>query len=134
MEAEDRILQYLKSSHGKGIFAEAEYRALHHAMTELIWLKILMRELGFGLEKPMVLYCDNTLTIEIANNPIQHDKTKHIEVDRHFIKDNIVNGINTMLHIKRANQLADMMTHAISSKDFHTSLSKLGMCDIYPPT
>lgn len=52
---------------------EAEYRALHHAMTQLICLKILMKELGFGPMKPMVLYCDNTTTIKIANIPIQHD-------------------------------------------------------------
>ncbi|CAL9003822.1 unnamed protein product [Prunus brigantina] len=52
---------------------EAEYRALHHAMTQLIWLKILMKELGFGPMKPMVLYCDNTATIKIANIRIQHD-------------------------------------------------------------
>ncbi|CAL2239544.1 unnamed protein product [Prunus armeniaca] len=80
--------------------AEAKYGAHHHAMTELIWLKILMKELGFGPEKHMVMYCDNTAAIEIANNPIQHDITKHIEVDRHFIKDNIVNDIITVPHIK----------------------------------
>ena len=62
--------------------AEAEYRALHHATTELTWLRILFSELEFGPKKPMLLFCDNTTTIEIANNPVQHDRTKHIELDR----------------------------------------------------
>ena len=50
--------------------AEAEYRALHHATTELTWLRILLGELGYGPQKPMVLFCDNTATIKIANNPV----------------------------------------------------------------
>ena len=53
--------------------AEAEYRALHYATIKLAWLKILLKELGFGPKKSMVLYCDNTATIEIANDPVQHD-------------------------------------------------------------
>ncbi|XP_025013471.2 sterol 3-beta-glucosyltransferase UGT80A2 isoform X3 [Ricinus communis] len=114
--------------------AEAEYRALHHATTELAWLKILLKELGFGPKKPMVLYCDNTAAIEIANNPVQHDRTKHIEVDRNYIKDNLDSGMIEVPYIKSADQLADMMTHAVTSGSFYASLSKLGMCDIYAPT
>ena len=50
--------------------AEVEYRDFHHATTELAWLKILLKELEFGPKKPMVVYCDNTAAIEIANNPV----------------------------------------------------------------
>ena len=114
--------------------AEAEYRALHHAITELTWLRILLSEIGFGPKKPMVLFCDNTAAIEIANNPVQHDRTKHIELDRNYIKENLDSGKIKIPYIKSADQLADIMTHAVASGPFYTSLSKLGMSDIYAPT
>ena len=114
--------------------AEAEYRALHHATTELSWLNILLSELGFGPEQPMTLFCDNKAAIDIANNPVQHDRTKHVELDRNYIKDNLDSGKIKVPYIKRADQLADVMTHAVPSGPFCTVLSKLGMCDIYAPT
>ena len=82
----------------------------------------------------MVLFCDNTTTIEIANNLVQHDRTKHIELDRNYIKGILDFGQITIPYIKSANQLADIMTHAIARGPFYASLSKLGMSDIYAPT
>lgn len=114
--------------------AEAEYRALHHATTELTWLKLLLSELGFGPDKPMLLFCDNTAAIKIANNPVQHDRTKHVELDRNYIKDNLDSKNIEVPYIKRVEQLADVMTHGVASGPFHTMLSKLGMRDIYAPT
>ena len=87
--------------------AEAEYHALHHATTKLTWLRILLSELGFGPKKSMVLFCDNTIAIEIANNLVQHDITKHIELNRNYNKDNINSGQITISYIKSVNQLAD---------------------------
>lgn len=72
---------------------EAQYRALHLATTELTWLRILLSEFGFGLKKPMVLFCDNTTNIEIANNLVQYDRIKPIELDRTYIKDNLDYGM-----------------------------------------
>lgn len=114
--------------------AEAEYRALHHANTELTWLNILLTELWFGSEKPMTFFCDNMAAIEITNNPVQHDRTKHVELDRNYIKDNLDTGRIKVPYIKSANHLANMMTHAVPNGPFYLVLSKLGMCDIYAPT
>ena len=114
--------------------AKVEYRALHHAITKLTWLRILLSKLGFGLKKPMVLFCDNTIAIEIANNSVQHDQTKHIELDRNYIKDKLVFGIIKVPYIKSANQMADMRTHVVTNGPYYTSLSKFGICDIYAPT
>lgn len=113
---------------------EAEYHALHHGIIELTWLRILLSDLGFSSEKPMTLFCGNTVAIEIANNPVQDDRTKHIELDRNYIKDNLDSGRIKVSYIKSADHLADIMTHGISGGPFCTTLSKLGMCDIYAPT
>ncbi|CAN6579818.1 unnamed protein product [Malus baccata var. baccata] len=69
--------------------AEAEYRRMAHGICELLWLRILLIEIGFKPELSMVLYCDNQAVREIANNPVKHDRTKHVEVDRHFIKEKL---------------------------------------------
>ena len=82
----------------------------------------------------MVLFCDNTTTIEIANNPVQHDRTKHIELDRNYFEDNLDSGQITIPYIKSADQLVDIMTHVVASGPFYASLSKLGMSDIYAST
>ncbi|XP_071902889.1 uncharacterized protein [Coffea arabica] len=114
--------------------AEAEYRAMHHAITELSWLKILLKEIGFSPKGSMVLFCDNMAAIKIANNPIQHDRTKHVEIDRNYIKDNLDFGTIEIPYTRSSDQLADIMTHAVISSLFNASLSKLGICDIYAPT
>ena len=72
--------------------AEAEYRVIALGICELLWLKRLLGELKITTKGPMKLYCDNKAAINISNNPIQHDQTKHIEIDRHFIKEKLENG------------------------------------------
>lgn len=74
----------------------------------------------------MALFCDNTTVIEI----VKHAQTKHIELDKNYIKDNLDSGIK-VLHIKCVNQLANIMIHSITGDSFHTPLSKLNMRDIY---
>ena len=82
----------------------------------------------------MVLFCDNTAPIEIANNHVQHDRTKHVKLDRNYIKDKLDSGMIKVPHIKSGDQLVDMITHAVTSGPFYASLSKLDMCDNYAPT
>ena len=66
---------------------EAEYRAIALGICELLWLKRLLGELKITTKGPMKLYCDNKEAINISNNPLQHDRTKHIEINQHFIKE-----------------------------------------------
>jgi|UniRef100_A0A2N9GH69 hypothetical protein len=113
---------------------EAEYRAISDVVCELLWLRILMGELGFNLEKPVNLYCDNKAAISIAHNPVQNDRTKHVEVDRHFIKEKLTNGIISVPFVKFEDQLADILTKTVSSRVFYSTLFKLGIRDIYAPT
>ncbi|KAI5326840.1 hypothetical protein L3X38_035914 [Prunus dulcis] len=79
----------------------------------------------------MELYCDNQAARETTNNLVQHDRTKHVEVDRHFIKEKLVDKLIDIPFVKSQEQLADVLTHAVSAKVFHDLLDKLGIKDIY---
>ena len=69
--------------------AESEFRVIAQGLCELLWLKIILDDLRIKWDGPMKLYYDNKLTINIVHNPIQHDRTKHTEIDRHFIKEKL---------------------------------------------
>ncbi|CAL2251911.1 unnamed protein product [Prunus armeniaca] len=80
------------------------------------------------------LHCDNQSAFEIANNLVQHDRTKHVEVDRHFIKEKLEHKLIFIHFVHSSEQLADMLTHAVSKHRFEDSLDKLGITDIYTST
>ena len=82
----------------------------------------------------MNLFCDNKVAIDISHNPVQHDRTKHVEVYRHFIKQNLGAMIIRFSFVKFEDQLADILTKVVCSKSFYNSLGKLGIRDIYAPT
>jgi hypothetical protein len=111
--------------------AEAEFRAMAHGICELLWLKILLKELGYDCNESMSLYCDNKAAINIAHNPVQHDRTKHIEIDRHFIKEKLRAGLICIPYVKSGEQLADILTKGVSNNVLHSALCKLGMRDIF---
>jgi hypothetical protein len=69
--------------------AEAEFRGMVKGICELLWLQRLLTELSFEPTSEMKLFCDNKAAIDIFHNPVQYDRTKHIEVDRHFIREKI---------------------------------------------
>jgi hypothetical protein len=114
--------------------AEAEYRAMALGVSELMWTRSVLAELGFPPTGPMKLLCDNKAAICIAHDPVQHDRTKHIEIDRHFIKEKISSGLRCTPYVKTGDQLADVLTKGLSSKVFILIISKLGMIDIFAPT
>lgn len=81
------------------------------------------------------MFCDNKSAIQIAQNPFQHNRTKHIEVDRHFIKEKLEEKIICFLHVKSEDQLTtDMLTKTVSKIPFNSSLDKLDIKDIYLST
>ena len=114
--------------------AEAEFRAVAHGICELLWLNKLLEELKIIIDVPMKLYCDNKAAINIAHNPVHHDRTKHVEVDRHFIKEKIESGLICMTFVPTTKQLADILTKGLHKSSFESLTSKLGMIDIFEPT
>jgi hypothetical protein len=111
--------------------AEAEYRATAHDVSEGLWLRRLLLELGLFEDKLIMLYCDNKATINIANNSIQHDRTKHVEIDRHFIKDKLDEGIMCMSFVGIKEQITDVFTKGLSITDFSNVIDKMSMINIY---
>ena len=113
--------------------AEAEFRAMSQGICELLWIKILLRDLNIMSLDSMRLYCDNKAAISIAHNPVQHDRTKHVEIDRHFIKEKLSSGVICTPFVKSSEQLADVFTKGLGSRPHHYILSKLDMRDIFAP-
>ena len=105
-----------------------------HGVCELLWLRNVLRDLGVKSKCAMQLYCDNKAAIDISQNPVQHDRTKHVEVDRHFIKEKLDAKIIRFPFVPTEEQLADILIKGVSKKAFYDSLSKLGMVDVYAPT
>lgn len=78
--------------------AEAKFRAIVYGICEVLWLRILLEELKMSNDEPMKLFCDNKTAISICHNLVHHNRTKHVEVDRHFIKEKIENGVIGDMH------------------------------------
>ncbi|WKA13210.1 hypothetical protein VitviT2T_030537 [Vitis vinifera] len=113
---------------------EAEFRGMALGLCEALWLRLLLQDLGYLSRQPIRLFCDNKAACDIAHNPVQHDRTKHVEVDRFFIKEKLDDKIVELPNIRSEDQLADILTKVVSSQVFSKFLDKLGMCDIYAPT
>ena len=97
--------------------AEAEYRAMALSVSEMIWMKDLLSELRVWRNNLLVLHCDNKSAINIANNPVQHDRTKHVEIDRFFIKEKLDGRILKLEYIKSGEQLADCFTKGLGPSE-----------------
>ena len=103
---------------------ETEFRAMAQGICELLWLKIILEDLRIKSDNPMRLYCDNKSAISIAHNPVQHDRTKHIEVDRHFIKETLDSGLICTLYVPSQDNLSDILTKGLKSNYFESIVSK----------
>ncbi|XP_019085563.1 PREDICTED: uncharacterized protein LOC109126461 [Camelina sativa] len=113
--------------------AEAEYRAMRKLTNELTWLKALLKDLGVDSKKQITIHCDNEAVIHIATNSVFHERTKHIEVDCHKVREKIEEGVILPCHTRSQDQLADIFTKAACPKVCGHIHSKLGLVDITRP-
>jgi hypothetical protein len=107
---------------------EAEYRSLASGAAELSWIRQVLCDLGLFLPSAPLIWCDNTSALALASNPVFHGRTKHIEVDYHFIRERVVRGDLKLQFISTEDQLADVFTKALPSPRFHRLCSKLLIC------
>lgn len=92
---------------------EAEYRAMTNNTAELTWLTYILTDLCISLSHPPVLYCDNISALYMAINPVFHARSKHIELDYHFVRERVVLGLLVTKHVSSANQVADIFTKPV---------------------
>ncbi|WOH00046.1 hypothetical protein DCAR_0519402 [Daucus carota subsp. sativus] len=111
--------------------AEAEYRSMAAITCELKWLKGLLLSLGVHHTKAIKLFCDSQSALHIAKNPIFHERTKHIEVDYHYVRDAISDGLIDPSYVHTNTQLADVFTKALGRSQFEFLIRKLG---VFTPT
>src|SRR3954464_7538614 len=81
--------------------------------------------------EPLQLWCDNKSAINIANNSIQHDCTKHVEIDRFFIKNQLNSGALQLKYVKSGEQLADCLAKGLGPRGYEEFCNKMGMVNIY---
>lgn len=106
--------------------AEAEYRGVANAVSEATWLRTLLLEMKIPVQRATVVYCDNISTIYMSSNPVKHQRTKHVEIDIHFVREKVAIGEIRVLHVPTAQQFADIFTKGLSSPlflEFRNSLS-----------
>jgi hypothetical protein len=107
---------------------EAEYVAAGQCCAQLLWMRQTLLDFGFNLSK-FPLLCDNESAIRVADNPVEHSRTKHIDIRHHFLRDHQQKGDIDIYHISTENQLADIFTKPLDEKTFCRLRSELNVLD-----
>lgn len=107
--------------------AESEYRALAQASAEITWVESLLKEIKLQPASPPILWCDNLSASALASNPVYHARTKHIELDIHFVRDKVLEGKLKIQYIPSSDQTADLLTKPLAHSRFLFLKDKLGV-------
>ncbi|KAJ9542601.1 hypothetical protein OSB04_029107 [Centaurea solstitialis] len=107
---------------------EAEYVAAASCCSQVLWMRTQLRDYGYNFNH-IPIYCDSKSAIAITCNPVQHTRTKHIDIRYHFIKDHVKRGTIELYFVNPEYQLADLFTKPLDEKRFNFLISKLGMFD-----
>uniref|UniRef100_A0A2N9GGD9 Reverse transcriptase Ty1/copia-type domain-containing protein n=1 Tax=Fagus sylvatica TaxID=28930 RepID=A0A2N9GGD9_FAGSY len=111
---------------------EAEYRALADTTAELLWLRWLLQDLGIDCSTAVPIHCDNRSAIQIAHNDVFHERTKHIEIDCHFVRHHLLQGTLQLRSVSSQDQLADIFTKPMPPGRFRDLISKLKLVSVHP--
>jgi hypothetical protein len=108
--------------------AEAEYRDVANGVAEVTWLRQLLLELQAPLSRCTLVYYDNISAVYLSNNPVQHQRTKHVEIDLHFVREKVAIGQVCVLHVPTTSQFTDVFTKGLPSSVFEEFRSNLNIC------
>ncbi|KAL0305526.1 UNVERIFIED_CONTAM: Retrovirus-related Pol polyprotein from transposon RE2 [Sesamum radiatum] len=112
--------------------AEAEYRAMAATVCELQWISFLLRDLCVPVATPIPFWCDNQAALHITANPVFHERTKHLDIDCHVVRDQYKAGFISPSFVSSKLQLADLFTKTLPAISFTSLLSKLGLLRLHP--
>ncbi|KAJ9547656.1 hypothetical protein OSB04_020199 [Centaurea solstitialis] len=98
--------------------AEAEYRGIANVVAEAAWLRNLLLDLSCPLSRATIVFCDNVSAMYLASNPVQNQRTKHVEIDLHFVRERVAIGHVRVLHVPSAYQYADIFIKGLPSSLF----------------
>lgn len=112
--------------------AEAEYGDVASVVAETCWLRNLLIELCYMPTKATIVYCDNVSVVYMSSNSVQHQHTKHIEIDLHVVRDKVARGHVRILHVPSSSQYADIFTKSLPSSLFHDFQSNLNVHEFSP--
>ncbi|KAL0418446.1 UNVERIFIED_CONTAM: Retrovirus-related Pol polyprotein from transposon RE1 [Sesamum radiatum] len=112
--------------------AEAEYRSMASTVCELLWISYVLGDFGITVVSPIPFHCDNKAAIHITENPVFHERTKHLDIDCHIVCDRFKSGFILPQHISTQHQVADLFTKALPAPQFTRLMSKLGMLSHVP--
>jgi hypothetical protein len=107
--------------------AEAEYRAVANTVAEATWLRQLLLELHTPLRQATLVYCNNISTVYMSIDPVKHQRTKHIEIDLHFVRERVALGDTKVLHVPTTSQFADIFTKGLPASVFNELRSSLNV-------
>jgi hypothetical protein len=107
---------------------EAEYIAAGYCCAQLLWMRQTLRDYGYKLSK-VPLLCDNESAIRMADNPVEHSHTKHIDIRYHFLRDHQQKGDIEVAYVSTHNQLADIITKPLDEKTFSKLRNELNILD-----
>lgn len=113
---------------------ESKLRALAQGIMEQLWLKQVLEEMHVKADLPLKLYGNNMAAISMPLNPVQHERSKHIEIDRHFIREKVEESIACLIYLPTKLQVADVLTKGLHGPTFHSCIHKLDMINVYAPT
>jgi len=105
---------------------EAEYVAAASCCAQLLWIMQQLKD--FYVDTGCIpIFCDRTSAINISINPYQHKRTKHVDICRHFLRDNVEKGLISMIYCATNKQIADIFTKALSGEQFEKNRLELGL-------
>jgi hypothetical protein len=108
--------------------AEAEYRDIANDVADVTWLRQLLHELQTSPSRCTLIYCDNISVVYLSINPVQHQRTKHVEIDLHFIREKVIIGQVHVLHVPMTSQFTDIFMKGLPSSVFNEFRSSLNIC------